>query len=88
MSHQDFTVDGAVVTYSLLFDTTTGQFVQQGEFPHCPMVTTASEQCSAVMTVWDMSGSEDARCTRESGHHGSHVVHERPGLPLLAWLER
>ena len=80
--------EGAVVVYLLAFDPVRG-VVQMGEFPHCPMwhLVAGAEKCAASITVADVDGVTTDECTRERGHRGPHVNHDRPGLPTLAWYE-
>ena len=75
----------AVVTYVLLWDAQMNSWITEGERPHCAMVTPL-HQCGSEISVTDLDGTSRETCTRESLHTGPHVVHEAPGLPILAWL--
>lgn len=77
--------DGAVVTYSVLWSIPLGSWVSTGDRPHCAMAA-PDEQCASTVSVTDADGVSTESCTREVGHTGPHVIHARPGLPILAWL--
>ena len=78
---------GAVVTYMLASDEY-HRPVQLGEFPHSAIwwLVPGAGQCEAEISVTDSAETSTERCTRDAGHRGVHVHHQRPGLPLLAWL--
>jgi hypothetical protein len=86
----DIVVVGARVTFMVAQDTATGQFKQLGEFPHCAhwSLIDGADQCEAEMSLTNEAAGDSfgEQCTREVGHHGPHVVHAEPGLPVLAWL--
>lgn len=77
--------DGAVVTYSVLWSIQHEAWVYTGDRPHCAMAE-PDGQCTSTVSVTDAEGVSTESCTREVGHTGPHVIHARPGLPILAWL--
>jgi hypothetical protein len=84
-----FAFGGEDVTYLLAIDRETGRLVDVGERPHCRMweVASRSPRCEAQHVLTDVLGSESMPCTRYADHQPPHVHHDRPGLPLLAWVD-
>jgi hypothetical protein len=83
---------GARITYLVVWNNATSQYISMGERPHCLpwyMVPNAEAPCPAKIGVTNEGGGEtfSEQCTRELKHPGPHVVHSEPGLPVLAWLE-